>query len=176
MEEIPMSGLAVILVVRALHVIAGVLWAGSMFVLAAVIVPIAIRHGAEGAGRWTAMMMRKAGPLGGISGLVTVASGIYLMVVLHGQDESASGLVLKAGAVAALLALVIGLFAGRSQGLKLAALSEAAAQGTPSADVKAQMATVGSRVVLTSRIVALLLLLSVISMGVFRYVSAIAAP
>jgi uncharacterized membrane protein len=171
-----MSGLAVILLVRALHVIAGVMWAGAMFLLAGVIVPIAVRHGAEGAGRWTGMIMRKAGPVGGIAGLVTVASGIYLMIVLHGQDESASGLVLKAGAVAALLALVIGLFFGRTQGLKLAMLSEAASQGNATPDTKAQMADAGSRILLTSRLVALLLLLSVISMGVFRYVSAIAAP
>jgi uncharacterized membrane protein len=167
-----MSGLAMILVVRGLHVIAGVVWAGSMFLLAGVIVPIAVRHGAEGAGRWTGMIMRKAGPVGGIAGLVTVASGIYLIFVLHGQDGSASGLVLKAGALAGLLALVIGLFFGRSQGLKLAELSEAAEKG--SAEVKAQMAAAGSRVLLTSRLVALLLLLSVLSMGVFRYASAMA--
>ena len=87
-----------------------------------------------------------------------------------------SGVQVGSFASAMIAALVIGLFFGRSQGLKLATLGEAAAQGTPSADVKAQIAAAGSRVALTSRLVALLLLLSVVSMGVFRYVSAVPAP
>lgn len=168
-----MSSIAVILLARALHVVAGVMWAGTMFLLASVIVPIAVRHGAEGAGRWTGMIMRKAGPVSGIAGLLTVLSGVYLMVVLHGQDASASGLVLKTGAVAALIALVIGLVVGRPTGLKLATLSESAANGKPSADVISQMAALGNRTLLTSRIVAVLLVLSVLSMAAFRYASAL---
>ena len=49
------------------------------------------------------MIGRKAGPVSGISALLTVLSGIYLMLVLHPHDRSAGGLVLQAGAVAAVL-------------------------------------------------------------------------
>jgi uncharacterized membrane protein len=51
-----MTNMELIVLVRAVHVMAGVIWAGATFILAAVIVPIAVRHG-EGAGRWTAMVV-----------------------------------------------------------------------------------------------------------------------
>ncbi|MBR0344355.1 MAG: hypothetical protein IJI03_03730, partial [Rudaea sp.] len=79
---------------RAIHVIAGVAWAGATFMLASVIVPIALRHGAEGAGRWMGLAARRAGMSSMIAALLTVLSGIYLFAVLHAQDASAGGFVL----------------------------------------------------------------------------------
>jgi uncharacterized membrane protein len=65
-----MLNIELITLARAVHVLAGVAWAGATFLLAAVIVPIAARHGAEGAGRWTGIIARRVGPMSGNFGTV----------------------------------------------------------------------------------------------------------
>jgi uncharacterized membrane protein len=152
---------------------AGVIWAGATFLLATVIVPIAIRHGAEGAGRWSGMIARRAGQMSGISALLTVSSGIYLFAALHPNDTSVGGLVLKTGAVAALLSLAIGFSVGRPTGLKLAKLSDqGSSTAAPSADVLQQLSALRGRAVLSSRLTAAFLGIAVLSMAVFRYAQA----
>ena len=168
-----MSNIELIVLARAVHVMAGVTWAGATFLLGAVIMPIAARYGAEGAGRWTGMIARRVGPLSGISALLTVLSGIYLFAALHPNDSSAGGLVLKAGAIAALLSLAIGFLVGRPIGLKLAKLSEQnSPAAAPSPDLLQQMSGLRRRAALSSRLTAAFLGIAVLSMAVFRYVQA----
>jgi uncharacterized membrane protein len=107
-----MTTVALILLARALHILGGVTWAGSMFLLTWVIFPIGAQHAADGAGRWVATIARKAGPVTGISAMLTVLTGIYLMIVVHPGDRSAGGLVLQAGALAAILSFFTGIFIG----------------------------------------------------------------
>jgi uncharacterized membrane protein len=166
-----MSNIQLIVLARAVHVMAGVTWA--VFLLAAVIVPVAARHRAEGAGRWTGIIARRVGPLSGIAALLTVLSGIYLFATLHPHDNSIGGLVLKTGAVAALLSLGIGVLIGRPTGLKLGKLSEQnSPAGALSEDVLRQMAQLSRRGAWSSRLTAALLGLTVVSMAVFRYAQA----
>ncbi|MGH8446679.1 MAG: hypothetical protein ACREVL_15515, partial [Solimonas sp.] len=98
-----------IVLARAIHVMAGVVWAGATFVVAAAIAPLLLRSGAEGGVRQLGMAARRAGLLSGIAALLTVAAGIYLFAVLHPHDASAGGVVLKAGAVAGLLSFAASL-------------------------------------------------------------------
>jgi uncharacterized membrane protein len=159
---------------RVVHVMAGVIWAGATFVLAAVIVPIAARHATEGAGRWTAMVARRVGPLSGIAALLTVLSGVYLFATLHSNDSSAAGIVLRVGAVAAFLSLVVGFLIGRPTGLKLARLSEQhPLAAAPPPDVLQKMSGLRLRAEFSSRFTAALLGLAVLSMAGFRYAEAI---
>jgi hypothetical protein len=110
----------------------------------------------------------------GISALLTVLSGSYLFATLHAKDGSASGLVLKVGAVAALLSLVIGFLVARPTGRKLASLSEQhSLAAAPAAEVLQKMSGLRRRAVLSSRFTAALLGLAVLSMAGFRYAGAI---
>jgi uncharacterized membrane protein len=169
-----MPNIELIVLVRVIHVMAGVIWAGATFVVAAVIVPIGARHGADGAGRWTAMIAGRVGHFLGVSALLTVLSGSYLFATLHSRDGSASGLVLKVGAIAALLSLVIGLLIARPTGRKLASLSEQhSLAAAPPAEVLQKMSGLRRRAVLSSRFTAALLGLAVLSMAGFRYAEAI---
>lgn len=169
-----MATTELIVLARAVHVMAGIIWAGATFLLAAVIVPIGARHGAEGAGRWTGMIARRVGPMSGISALLTVVSGIYLFAALHPHDSSAGGMVLKTGAVAALLSLAVGLLVGRPIGLKLAKLSERSLPtAAPSAEVLQQISVLHRRGALSSRLTAAFLGIAVLSMAVFRYAQAL---
>jgi uncharacterized membrane protein len=169
-----MPNIELIVLARVVHVMAGVIWAGATFVLAAVIVPIAARYGMEGAGRWTAMAAGRVGPISGISALLTVLSGSYLFATLHSSDGSAAGLVLKVGALAALLSLAVGFLIGRPTGQKLARLSEQQSlAAAPPADVLQRMSGLRLRAELSSRFTAALLGLAVLSMAGFRYAEAI---
>ncbi len=169
-----MPNIELIVLARMVHVMAGVIWAGATFVLAAVIVPIAARYRTEGAGRWTAMVAGRVGPISGISALLTVLSGSYLFATLHSNDSSAAGLVLKVGAVAAFLSLAIGFLIGRPTGQKLARLSEQQSPtAEPPADVLQRMSGLRLRAELSSRFTAALLGLAVLSMAGFRYAGAI---
>lgn len=170
-----MHDLTIIVLARAIHVMAGVAWAGATFMLAGVVLPLAMRHGAEGAGRWLGLVAQRAGRAIGISALLTVLSGIYLFAALHPHDDSASGLVLKAGASAALLALAIGFLTGRPAAQRMAKLQEALSSGnSPAPEAMREMASLRKRAALGGRIAAGLLALAVLAMGVFRYATALA--
>jgi uncharacterized membrane protein len=169
-----MQNIELIVLVRVVHVMAGVLWAGATFVLAAAIAPISARYATEGAGRWSGLVAARVGRILGISALLTVLSGGYLFATLHPKDGSASGFVLKVGAIAALLSLVIGFLIARPSGLKLARLSEQhSLAAAPPADVLQTMSGLRLRATLSSRFTAALLGLAVLSMAGFRYAQAI---
>ena len=157
-----MTSVALILLARAAHILGGVSWAGSTFLLTWVVFPIGAQHAADGASRWVAMIGRKAGPVSGISALLTVLSGIYL----------ASGMVLQAGAVAAVLSFFVGFFVGRPAGQKLLQLDEQRSPTPSSADL-AQREALRKRAAISSKLTAALLGLAVLAMAVFRYVQAL---
>lgn len=167
-----MTTVAFILLARAVHILGGVFWAGSTFLLTWVIFPIGARHAAEGAGRWVGMIGRKAGPVSGISALLTILTGIYLMMALHPHDTSASGLVLQVGAVAAVLSFFVGFFVGRPAGQKLLQLNEQQSSASSPTDL-AQREALRKRAAMSSIVVATLLGLSVLAMATFRYVQAL---
>ncbi|WP_331649433.1 hypothetical protein [Dokdonella sp.] len=160
--------MGLIVLARAVHVIAGVTWAGAMFVLAAAILPAARE---AGGGAWFGALMRRVGPLSGLSSLLTVLSGAYLFFALHAHDATLAGWVLRVGALAALLAMVVGFTVGRPAGLELARLQQA---GEVTPEQRAHIGALGRRVALSVRTTASLMALSVLAMGVFRYVVALA--
>jgi len=164
-----MSELTMIVLARVVHITAGIIWAGTAFVMAAIILPMMARHASEGFARWAGPIAQRVGPMQGISALLTVLSGGYLFAVLHAHDASTGGLVLKVGAVTALLALLTGLFVIRPASNKLAALGRSTG-GTMQPDTETQLAALRSRVASSARIAALLLGVTVLSMALFRYV------
>jgi uncharacterized membrane protein len=173
-RDLSMSSALLILLARAVHILGGVSWAGSVFMMTSVILPLAAQQGNEGFGQWVRTIARKVGPASGIAALLTIVSGIYLMAVLHQGDRSVGGIVLISGATAALLSFVSGFFVGRPTGLKLAQLSEQQGKsGAPSAEIAQQVLALRARAAASARITAGLLGLAVLAMAVFRYAAAI---
>jgi len=168
------SQIELIMLARAIHIMAGVTWAGATFMLAGVIVPMGMRHGAEGAWRWIGMIARRMGPISGVSAVLTVLSGMYLFMTLHSHDRSTGGLILAAGAAAAVLSLGVGLLVGRPTGLKLAKLAGQIDPTAPPPPSELQrIAALQARAMLSSRVTAALLGLAVLAMALFRYAQAI---
>jgi uncharacterized membrane protein len=169
-----MSSVGVLLLVRIIHIVAGVIWAGAAFMVVFAIDPIASRYGSEGAGRWIGMIGRRAGPLSIIGAFLTIASGIYLFAALHAHDETTGGLVLKIGTVAALLALAIGFIVSRPAGLQLARLTERIQAGAvPAAQHSHELQRLSARMRWGARLMAALLGIAVVSMAAFRNVVAL---
>lgn len=153
-----------IVIARAVHILAGVYWAGGMFVFAGILLP-ALRK--EGAGAALVPVMKQLGMRTGIAGLLTILAGIYLFAALHAQDDSAGGKVLGLGASAAILAFLIALFVNMPAGRKLARL-----HASPAAkDQERVAAALQSRVRLGAGLIAGLLGIAVLCMAVFRYAS-----
>lgn len=152
-----------ILLARAIHILAGVYWAGAMFVMAGSLLP-ALRNN-NGAGPALVPVMKGIGMRTGIAGLLTILAGSYLFAALHAHDDSAGGMVLNIGAIAAVLAFLIALFVNMPTGRKLAQL-----HANPPADTKV-VAALQSRVSLGIRLIAGLLGITVLCMAVFRYAS-----
>ena len=163
-----MSSALLILLGRVIHIMGGIMWVGTMFMIGKVLLPMAATHGPQGASRWVGMILRRLAPASGIAGLLTILSGIYLMAVLHPHDTSPGGIVLMVGALAALLAFLIGFFVGRPAGMKFATLSE---QQSGSAQ---ELAALHARASMAAKLTVGLLGLAVLAMAAFRYAQVLA--
>ncbi len=169
-----MSDVSFIIFARAIHVLAGVFWAGSSFVIATTVTPLAAKHSAEGAGRWLGMVARRAARLSMIGAALTVLSGGYLLYALHAHDTSISGLVLDAGTVAALIALAVGFLVGRPAALALAKIRDSGVQGDPlPAEKLRAMVSLRLRAAVATRVATGLFVCAIIAMSVFRYAAAL---
>lgn len=167
-----MTTAILLLLARVFHIFGGVIWAGSMFALSFGVMPINAQHAAEGAGRWTGLVMRRLGPVSGISALLTVLSGMYLFATLHSGDHSVGGIVLSTGAAAAVLSMLVGFLVGKPAGMRLSKL-QMEASSNPAAVNMAQLASLQRRAAVSSRVAGILLGLAVLSMAAFRYAGAL---
>src|SRR5260370_6554612 len=152
---------------RLVHILAGILWVGAAVLLGAFILPTARSLGDDG-GRFVARLMQRGlGPTLGIAMLLTIVSGLAMYGRLSAGFNrvwvtSPHGLVLGAGAVAALLSLLIGVTVNGPVTLRLAKLrqSVAARGAAPSPVEAAQLAALQSRRAFGSVVSAGLLLLA----------------
>jgi uncharacterized membrane protein len=161
------SNLALIVLMRAVHVTAAIAWAGAVFIVAGVLVPLARRNGPD-VGRVVGIVTQRVGPVIGASGALAVISGLYLFAALHRDDQSSGALILGAGALAGTLSLAVGLFFGRPAGRALAAVNVGA--GT---EATLQISRLRNRAAASARLMAALLALAILAMATFRFAPAL---
>jgi hypothetical protein len=150
----------IIAIIRAIHILGGVVWAGFTIVLAALVVPNLQPAAGQAFGQY---MVQRGARLVGIAAGLTVLSGIYLMATLHAHDATATGITLGLGGALAILAGIISGAVGGSAGRKLGKLQ-------PGPETQAQATALRARLQLGNRLAASLLTLSVICMAVARYI------
>ncbi len=164
-------------VLRFLHIGAGVFWAGSVFTVARFVLPAAEAAGEEGQRFERRLMLEQkltAAMIG--SGVITVLAGLWLLHLDSSGNEgpffkSGMGVMLGIGALAALSALGTGI---RSAMLaarlgKLAAAIQAKG-GAPAPEQVAELQALGARLGRRARSVAIQLAIAVLCMAVARYV------
>jgi hypothetical protein len=167
---------ALMLVMRLVHVLLGVFWAGTLMFTALFLTPSIRDAGPEGAKVAAGLLRRRFLDVMPVVALLTILSGLWLYWRVSGGFQptyvhSAAGVTLAIGALAAILALTLGLAILRPSMLRAAALSQTAATAAP-AEREAQLATaqaLRARAAGAGRVVALLLAVAVATMALARY-------
>jgi hypothetical protein len=152
--------MTIIAIVRAIHILSGVIWVGFAIVLVTLVMPAI---SSEGRGALGAYMAKSGTRIVGIAAGLTFLSGIYLFATVHRGDTSATGITLGIGALSAILAGALGGAIGGGAGRQLAKL-------TPGPESAAKAAALRNRMVLGGRLQSSFLILSVICMAIARYV------
>lgn len=169
---------AIMIVLRLVHILAGLFWVGAMVTLTAFLVP-AVRASGPGAGKVMIELMLKRKLrvwLTSAMGL-TVLSGILMMwrldvVTHHAWIRTGSGKTLMFGALAALIAGIAGGAVAGPANQRLATIgaSVGAGGGAPTADQQAEMARLQKRAGLGMRLTVIFVLVAAGAMAVARYV------
>jgi uncharacterized membrane protein len=160
---------------RLLHIVAGSIWVGSAVVVALFLLPTARAAGPDG-GRFLGRLMERMGPAFGIAMLLTVVPGFIMYNRISGGFDRAwvaspTGLALGAGAVAALLAVVVGMGVNNPARRKIVTLRKGLETGgrTPTATETAQLAQWQGRIERGAQVTATFLVVAAGTMAVARY-------
>lgn len=162
---------------RLLHVVLGVFWAGTLFFVAWFLIPSVGEAGPDGAKMMQALQRRGMLNIVPVAALLTILSGLVLYWRVSGGFQpawagSALGMSLGIGAVAAIVAFIIGVFVMRAATLRAGALTQTVPQLTDASARDARMAEIQGlrmRAATAARWVASLLLIAVVTMAVARY-------
>jgi hypothetical protein len=165
------------IVLRIVHILAGVFWVGSAYVLVFFVAPTAAELGPDG-GRFMAGLnqRRKLPGYSAVSAYLTILAGLILYWrSSDGLDPdwiaSGPGIAFTIGGVAAILALVLGAAVIGPTARRLGPLSAqvGAAQGPPWPEAVAGLQRLGARMRSASVAVVVLLTAAVVAMAVARY-------
>jgi uncharacterized membrane protein len=156
-----------LLTMRGLHIVLGVFWAGTMIFNAMFLVPAIRDAGPDGAKVVAGLMRRRFLDVLPVAAALTVLSGLWLYWFDSNGFQapfmrSRMGMTLALGAVATLIAFVLGLVIVRPAMLKAAALSQDPTQLAAAQALRMRAAGYG-------RVVAALLAVSAAAMAIARY-------
>ncbi len=172
-----MSDGAIMIVLRVIHIVAGVFWAGTIMAIAWFLVPASQAMGQPGGAFMQQLMFRQRlrGFLGGAM-ILTILSGLTMYAWLAMETDGAwarsrMGVTLGIGAVAGIIAGGIGAGVVGRVGQKMAALGATIqASGSPPTDAqKAELESYQRRMRSAFRIIAVLLVIASITMAGARY-------
>jgi uncharacterized membrane protein len=170
--------LYIIILLRVIHILAGVFWAGAAIMLAAFLEPTARSLGPDG-GKF---MQRLTGQMRLTTFILLAASlnilaGLGLYWIISGGFRvrwitSGPGLSLTIGALAAIVTFILGLAVTRPTLLSIGALGQEiqSAGGPPKPEQMAKMQVLQTRLATAGRVGAVLLVIAVIGMAVARYI------
>jgi uncharacterized membrane protein len=164
------------IVLRLVHILAGVFWVGTIFLIAGFLMPTARSVGPESGRFMQHLMLKRRLPLFlSITMLLTVLSGftMYARVVAATQGTWAGtppGIGYGVGGLAAILGAVMGGVISGPAARRMAAIGQqAAATGGLSVEQQAEMGRLQARAALGSRATAGFLAVAVGAMAIARY-------
>ncbi len=163
------------IVLRLLHVVAGVIWTGGAVVIASYVVPSVQATGpAGGAVMREIVFVRKLPVHMTILAFITVLTGFALFsgnARGTGWGGTPAGMTFGIGGLFGLTALLLGAFWSRPTANKIAALGAKiqAAGSPPPAPMAAEMQALQATLGMALRVVALCAVLAAVAMSVARY-------
>lgn len=166
-----------LVVLRLLHVVCGVYWAGTIMFFATLLEPTIREAGPSGGQIMQGLMRRHFLNIIPIMAVLTVLSGIDLMRRVSAGFEAAwfsssVGMTFSIGGLAAIVGLAIGVGIMRPAAVRMMKLGKEVAanpDGQPNDSQMAESARLRRRSQLALRAVASLLTVAVVSMAVARY-------
>lgn len=166
-----------VVVLRLVHVVFGVFWAGTLILFATFLIPAIQETGPDGGKVMAALQRRGLMNVIPVAAVLTVASGIWLYWRLSDGFSNAwmtsrYGHAMAGGGALAVIALAIGLAVMRPAALRVNALAGAmAANPDDPANVArgAEAQRLRQRVAAAGKVVAILLALATAAMAVGRY-------
>jgi hypothetical protein len=170
-----MDDRTITIVLRLIHILAGIFWVGTMFLLAGFLIPTVRETGREG-GRFIQHLMRqrRLQVFLGLAMLLTVLSGVIMYARLAATTYGAwagtrPGIAYGVGALSAILAAAIGGAVGSSAGRRMLAVGKAVGATGPTPEQQAEMARLQARMSLGARLGAGLLAIAAGAMAIARY-------
>lgn len=171
-----MDDRTITLLLRLVHILAGIFWVGAIFMIAGFLMPTLRATGREG-GRFMQYLMqqRKLLIYLAVAMLLTVLSGFTMygrmVSATHGAwAGTAPGIAYGAGGLAAIIGALVGLLVSGAAARRMAAIGQRTAQtGGPSPSEQAEIERLQGRMVVGSRLVALFLGFAAAAMAVARY-------
>lgn len=156
-----------LLTMRGLHIVLGVFWAGTMIFNAVFLVPAIRDAGPDGAKVVAGLMRRRFLDVLPVAAILTILSGVWLYWLDSNGFQapfmrSHMGMTLAFGALAAVIATVLGVGIVRPAILKAAALSQDPTQAAAAQALRVRAAGFG-------RWVAALLTVAAAAMAIARY-------
>jgi len=165
------------MLLRLVHILAGIFWVGSVFLLTGFLLPTVRATGREGGRFMQHLMQQRRLPVFLAVGMgLTVLSGVTLYARMVSATHGAwagtrPGIVYGLGGLSAILAGVVGGVINGPAAQRMASVGQRMSEaGAPTAEQQAEMQRLQARLVLGSRIVASLLLVAAAAMAVGRYV------
>jgi uncharacterized membrane protein len=164
------------IVLRLIHILAGIFWVGAIFLIAGFLVPTVRASGPEG-GRFMQhlMLRRRLSMFLLIAMLLTVISGFTMYARLAGATNGAwagtpPGIGYGLGGLAAILGAIVGSAISGPAARSMARIGQQASQsGGLSSEQQAEMQRLQRKSALGSRITAALLAIAAGAMAIARY-------
>ena len=166
------------LVLRLVHIVCGVYWAGTLMFVATLLQPSVADVGPDGGKVIQALMRRRYLEIVPIMAALTILSGLELLRRVSGGFSAdwfgtTAGMTLSTGALSALIAFTIGISILRPSAKRAGPLAQQAqqlAEGPERDAAMAQVQRLRRRMAVGGRWVAAFLLIAVLGMAAFRYV------
>ena len=163
-------------VLRLLHVGLGVFWAGTVFFTTFLLMPAMMDAGPDSAKVMAGLERRGMLVVLPVVAIITIVTGFWMYFRVSGGAadwaRSPTGMALGVGGATAVLALILGFTVMRPTQMKIGAIAASLAatpEGPQRAALAATLQKLRSRMVAGSRLVAFLILITVVLMAVARY-------
>ncbi len=167
-----------LLILRLLHIGCGIMWAGTVIFIAFFLDPAVKYSGPDGTRFMQQLVKTNRFPIViMLLAIITVLAGSLLIWKVSGGLQTIwlstkNGKVLTTGGVLAIIAFLIGMTVNRPATIKIAKIGKAfaGAGGPPTPAQLAELTVLRKRLSTASRIIAYLLIFTIVGMSVFRYV------
>lgn len=166
---------AELIVLRIIHVLGGIVWVGTMVFMGFFLAPAMSTMGPAAAQVMGGLQKRKFMVFLPIVAVLTILSGLRLMMVMSGTFgpgyfQSPMGRTFAGAGVASIVAFVIGIVVNRPAMMKMGTLQQSMASDPVSKDaIAGEIRKLQQRMAIAGTVVTVLLLVAALGMAIARY-------